>query len=234
MRTEWIGAGLAVSAALVLSSCNLFGEGDCTTVGYPLLTVEIRDAQGRAQAAGSTVTIVAGEARYPQLLRDDSLRTTYYQTAGASVVDVVVSKPYYQEVVVKGVKVGANSCLKADNRPVTLQVVLALAPNAPAVRAVHVLPARVLLDRAPYTTTYTFTALVDANPGVSTAVRWRLDGDSSGVELDAQTGTVRYRCQRPSTYPTLQAVALADTLVVGTAAVATPGHPAATNDPPCS
>lgn len=234
MRRQWMrGLGTLSATLLALSGCALTGTGDCEMFAAPMLTVEIRDAQGRAQAVGSTITLVTGEARFPQLLREDSLRTMYYQTAGASIVDVVVSKPYYQDVVVRNVKVNAKSCADRNARPVTLPVVLTLQPDAPVVRAVHLLPPRVLLDRAPYTTTYTFTALVDANPGVTTAVRWRLDGDSSGVTLDAQTGTVRYRCQRTSTYPRLQAVALADTTVVGTADLAIQGHPAAVNDPPC-
>lgn len=234
MARQWGAIAAVCAGAMGLTSCGLFGAGDCLLTVGPMLTVEIRDRNGRAQGVGSTVTLVDGDARYPQTLRDDSLRVTYFQTAGASVVDVVVSKPFYQDAVVRNVRVSRNACRAGDTPPVTLPVVLALAPSAPAVRSAHLLPPRILLDREPYTTVYTFTAVVDANPGISTAVRWRLDGDTSGVSLDAQTGTVRYRCQRTSTYPTLQAIAVADTTVVATAALAIQGHPAAPNDPPCS
>jgi hypothetical protein len=115
----------------------------------------------------------------------------------------------------------------------TVPVVLTLAPGAPEVRSVRLLPPRILLDRAPYPSVAVFTPYVDANAGTSRAIRWRLSGDTGSVIFDHATGTFQYRCLATSGYLTVSAISVADSSVVGTAQLAVQGHPAAPTDPPC-
>lgn len=220
-------------AALVVVSCESL-TGGCAGVGYYALQVAIRDAQGNPQALGATVTIYDGSYSAQANSSYDALNVYAADERGGRKYDIQVSKPHYADVWMRGVKTPGGGCVTANENATRLvPVVLTLAAGAPAVRSVHLLPPHILLDRAPYQSVATFTPYVDANPGTSRAVRWRITGDTGSVVMDSTTGTFRYKCLARSGYLTITAISIADSSVMGTAALAVQGHPAATNDPPC-
>jgi len=156
---------------------------------------------------------------------------------GGRTYDIHVTKPYYTDVWVRGVKAPGGGCVtghESSPTTITVPVQLTVVAGAPRVRSVYLLPQRMLLDRAPYRTSWAFTPIVDSNTGVSRAVSWRLAGDTASVTFDLATGTLTYRCLPTSGYLTLTARSLIDSTVTGSAAISVQGHPAAGNDLPCS
>jgi hypothetical protein len=206
-------------------------------VGYYALQVARRDAQGNPQALGATVTLYDAAYQEQDSARYDPLIVYAAQERGGRRYDIQVSKPHYTDAWVRGVETPSGGCVTGhETTPVTrvVPVVLTLAPNAPAVRSIYLLPPRVLLDRAPYPSAMTFTPYVDAASDGARAIRWRIAGDTSSVEFDPATGTVRYRCLARSALLTIRAISVVDSSVSGTAEVAVQGHPATPTDPPCS
>jgi hypothetical protein len=96
----------------------------------------------------------------------------------------------------------------------------------------RLLPRGTTLDRIIPKTT--FVPYFDADTGVSRSIIWRISGDTASVVFDSTAGTVTYRCLPVSGYLTLWGIARADTTIRDSVRVAVQGHPAATNDPPCS
>ena len=236
VRTS-LGALLAALLVLTVGSCGWPLVSGCSGVGYYALQVPIRDLQGNPQALNATVTLYDGAYQVQASSREDPLTVYTAQDRGGRRYDIHVTKPYYADVWLRGVDTPGGGCVTGhESKPVTrvVPIVLTLAPGAPAVRSVHLLPPRVLLDRAPYPSVGTFTPYVDANPGVSRAVVWRLTGDTSSVSFDSTTGIVRYRCHARSGVLTIRALSVADSVVVGSAMIAVQGHPAVPGDPPCS
>ena len=220
-----------------ISSCKIptFG-GDCAGVGYYAVLVTVRDLAGNPQALGATVTLLDGTYSEVHKQLDDPLNVYAAEERGGRTYDIQVSKPNYIDVWVRGVKAPGGGCVTGhESSPTTntVPVQLTLVAGAPAVRSVFLVPQRVLLDRAPYRTSWAFAPIVDANAGVSRAVSWHLVGDTASVTFDKATGTLTYRCLPKSGYLTLTARSLIDSTVTGSAAIAVQGHPAA-NEPPCS
>ena len=235
-RRGWT-ARMAAVLVLAVASCEWPLVSGCSGVGYYALQIPIRDARGNPLALNATVTLYDGTYRAEASAREDPLTVYAAADRGGRRYDIQVSKPYYTDVWVRGVDTPGGGCVTGhESTPVTrvLPVVVALAPGAPAVRSVHLLPPRVLLDRAPYPSVGTFTPYVDADPGVSRAVVWRLTGDTSSVSFDPTTGIVRYRCLARSGSLTIRAISAADSTVVGSADIAVQGHPAVLGDPPCT
>jgi hypothetical protein len=233
--------GLAVMAALVglsVVSCNWVGlMGGCSGVGYYALALTIRDTRGAPQALDAQVTLYDGEYREQASTSTDSLSVYAGQDRGGRTYDILVSKRYYRDTWVRGVATRGGGCVTGqENPPVTrtVPIVLPLAPGAPPARSLRLLPARLLLDRSPYTTAGAFTPYLDADVGVSRAITWKLTGDTGSVRFDPATGALQYRCLARSGYLTVTAVSVADSSLVATASVAVQGHPAAVGDPPCS
>jgi hypothetical protein len=152
---------------------------------------------------------------------------------GGRTYDIHVTKPYYNDAWIRDVRAPGGGCVTVP-ATVAVPAVISLAPNAPAVRSVHLVPAHILLDRPPYRGAFTFTPVVDANPGTSQAVTWRLTGDTASVTFDPASGALIYRCLAKSGYLTITAAAVANPSVTANGDIAVQGHPAATSDPPCS
>lgn len=236
MRNRSLALGTLLSA-LVVASCEWPITTGCAGVGYYALRLTVRDALGNPQALGATVTLYDGAYREEARTNDDALTLYAASERGGRRYDIQVSKPHYADTWVRGVQTRGGGCVTGhENPPVTstVPVVLALAAGAPAVRSVHLLPPRILLDRGPNRGTATFTPLVDADPAASRAIRWQITGDTGSVTFDRATGAIQYKCLARSGYLTVSAISVADSTVVGTAALAVQGHPAAPDDPPCS
>ena len=234
---ESLGGDLVVGVRRCVGELCLAVRPGCSGVGYWALQVAIRDAQGNPLALGATVTLYDGAYREQDSARYDPLTVYAAQERGGRRYDIQVAKRYYADAWVRGVEAPGGGCVTGrEKTPVTrtVPVVLSLAPNAPAVREIHLLPPRILLDRAPYPSAGTFTPYVDANVGVSRAIRWCIAGDTGSVDFDPATGTVRYRCRARSGALTISAISAVDSSVFGTAELAVQGHPATPSDAPCS
>lgn len=220
-----------------ISSCKIpTFAGNCAGVGYYAVLVTVRDLAGNPQALGATVTLSDGAYSEVHKQLDDPLNVSAADERGGRTYDIHVSKPYYNDVWVRGVKAPGGGCVtghESSPTTITVPVQLTVVASAPPVRSVYLLPQRILLDRAPYRTSWAFSPIVDSNAGVSRAVVWRLVGDTASVTFDQATGTLTYRCLPTSGYLTLTARSLIDSTVSGSAAIAVQGHGAATNDPPC-
>jgi hypothetical protein len=219
-------------AAMALSACgSIVGVDRCNLMAYPpAFDVTVRDQAGAPQALGAVVTFTWASNRYQYSTLDDSVNVR----AGGpgTAYEIQVSKRYYNDASAHNVYTPDLGCGRAG-AVVTVPIVLSLVPGSPAVRSLYVLPQRRTLDRGG-DGKYAFASVVDANVGTSHAVRWSLTGDTASVALDAATGILTYRCLSKSGYLTLTATSVADSTIFASAAVAVQGHPAATNDPPCS
>jgi hypothetical protein len=219
-----------------LAACSSPFETSCAGVGYYALAIPISDRFGDPQALGATVTLTDGAYVEHDTASGSPLVIQAAGDRGGRTYDIRVSKPWYNDAVIKGVQTRGGGCVTGHENPsvtTTLPVTLALVPSAPAIRSVVLVPHHVLLDRT-YTETFAFRPYVDANPGVSRAISWSISGDTGSVAFDAASGTVRYRCLPKSGYLMLYARSLVDARLVDSADVAVQGHPAATDDPPCS
>ena len=179
-RNLWVV--ILLSAAAALASCEWPFVTGCSGVGYWALRVAIRDAQGNPLALGATVTLYDGAYREQDSARYDPLIVYAAQERGGRRYDIQVAKRYYADAWVRGVEAPGGGCVTGrEKTPVTrtVPVVLTLAPNAPVVRSIHLLPPRILLDRAPSPSVGTFTPYVDVNVGVSRVIQWRIAGDTS-------------------------------------------------------
>ncbi len=230
------------SAAIVLSvfattSCNLVLPEGCSGVGYNAVRVAIRDDQGNPKALGAVVKLYDGSYQEIDSAIYDPLNVNGAQERGGRTYDIQVSKPYYQDVWVRGVHAPGGGCVTGhESSPVTVTVpvVLTIAAGAPSVRSVHLLPPRITLDRPPYTSSVKYEAFIDASASVSHAIVWRVSGDTSSVSFDPSTGTLRYRCKTTSGSVTVTAVSAADSTVYAQVSAGVQGHPATPSDPPCS
>jgi hypothetical protein len=227
----------AVLSTLALSGCDWAFPTGCAGVGYSAVRVTIRDQEGNPLALGSLVTLYDGDYREQDSSIYDPLSVYGAGERGGRTYDIQVSRRYYHDSWVRGVRAPGGGCVTGhEGTPVTITVpvVLVPRPDAPAVRAAHVLPPHILLDRPPYTGTVTFESFVDAGSGISRAVHWRITGDTGSVAFDPSTGTLRYRCLAKSGYITVIAQSQVDSTVIGMADVSVQGHPASQTDPPCS
>jgi hypothetical protein len=182
------------------------------------------------------VTLIDGSYVEADQSYGDTLHILAAQDRGGRTYDIRVSKPYYKDATIKGVKTRGGGCVTGHENPpvtMTIPVVLELLPDAPPIRSLHVSRHHILLDRT-YTETFAFKPYVDADPGVSRAVTWSLTGDTASVAFDKVTGTLKYRCLPNSGYLWVFARSVVDPRLLDSADVAVQGHPAATNDPACS
>lgn len=222
-----------VVSSFILTACN---STACAGVGYSAVHVAIRDQQGNPQALDALVTLYDESYREQDSSRADPLTVFAAEERGGRTYDIQVSKRYYNDTWVRDVHAPGGGCvtsLEANSVTITVPVVLSIAPGAPAVRSIHLLPPHILLDRSPYPGTVTFAPYVDANIGVSRALYWRISGDTGSVSFDPVTGTLQYRCRATSGNLTVTARSTVDSTVVGLADVAVQGHPASPSDPPC-
>ena len=218
-------------ATVLLSGCDaLTGSHACSLVQpLPPINVDIRDANGRAQALGATVTFADGAANPADTSVYDSLRVSGGDYNAR--YDIYVYKPYYNTAVVRDVHAPREAeCSGSHGPPVTVQAVLSLSPGAPPVRSVHFLPDNDRLDRG---RNVSIAVIVDASPGVSQAVHWRMSGLTAGVSIDSLTNTLVYRCQIYTGPVTVVALSAVDSTKSASADFTVQGHPATTSDTPC-
>jgi hypothetical protein len=174
----------------------------------PGIDVLVRDANGRGEALGTTVTVYRGS---------DSTVTKGYDTlhvrAGfldAGNFKLRVSRPFYLDVVLPSVAVLPGQCnVVVTQVAVTLQV----AQGAPPIRSIAVFGADFLY--APGVQRQ-LSARLDADLGISTAVNWRLS-DTTLARIDA-AGLVTAKCSLAGGADTVTAIAVADTATKGMAA----------------
>jgi hypothetical protein len=229
-----IGTLLLVTS-VALSACekNILSVSSCVGIIPDAFAVTVRDQAGAPQALGAIAKFIRASNSIP------------YESQGDSVIilggyanftyDIQVTKAYYVDTIVHGLFTKPiDSCGDAGRVPVTVPVVLTLAPGAPPVRSVFALASGVELDRSPAAQMITFTPFVDANPGLSRAVTWRITGDTGSVTFNPANGAVGYRCLPKSGKVTVTASSVADSTVSGGASIEIQGHPAADSDPPCS
>ncbi len=225
-------ASLCLGAYLVTACKLIDGHMVCAGVGYFALRITVVDQLDRPQALGAVVHIFNGT--HTEVDTAGDTLTVYAAEEGRGFTyDIVVTKPYYQDAWARGIKVPAGGfCPPPIQVDVPMRILLG--PGAPPVRSVHLLPTWAALDRPPYQSSVTFKPIVDADPGAWTAVTWTVTGDTASAAFDKTTGTFTYRCLPTSGYMTVKATSVVDTTLFGTAKVQVQGHPAATNDPPCS
>ncbi len=231
----------AIATALIglsFASCNWAGSsGDCAGVGYYALALPVRDARGTPQALGAQVALSDGDYREQASTSTDSLTIYAADERGGRTYDILVTKQYYRDTLIRGVKTRGGGCVTGNERPpvmTTVPIVLTLAAGAPAARSLRLLPDRMLLDRSPSKSAGAFTPLLDADLGVTRDIRWSISGDTASVLFNPATGALQYRCLAKSGYLTVRATAVADTSLVATAQLSVQGHPASPTDPPCS
>lgn len=238
-RKRWVSFDALVLIALVVcvACSSLTGDKVCTGVGYYAVRLEITDEFGEGLALGATATLTDGEyVEHDDNMNEDPRYIFAAEERGGRTYDVRVSKQYYVDGIVRGVRAPGGGCVTGhESTPTTIDVPVILHPEsgAPQVRSVHLVPTRILLDRG-RALSYAFRPYVDASWGVSRAVSWTISGDTAAVGFDAPTGTVTYRCLPTGGNLKIVARSLIDSTVSGSATIAVQGHPAATNDPPCS
>jgi len=202
-------ASILVAAALV--ACRHDEEGtSCYSplingvVAYsPGIDVLVRDAFGRGEAFGSTVTVYSGT---------DSITATGTDTlhirAGYTVpgnFKVRVKRPFYQDAVLPSVTVVPGQC----NVVVTfVPVKLDLAPGAPPIRSLSVFGVDFLYAAG---VQRQLSARFDADPSVPTTVSWKLS-DTTIARIDV-AGLVTAKCSLTGGIDTVTATATVDTTV---------------------
>ena len=227
---------LAMGAAALVAACDgLPFETDCAGVGYHAVTVTIRDELGHAQALGSSVMLQDGS--YVEFHgAEDSLTVFAADDRGGRTYDIHVTKPFYNEVWVRGVRAPGGGCVTGhESTPtnIVVPIALSLAPNAPPLRSIYLLPNySPILDRSQ--TKFTFTPVIDASPGVSRTVLWSVIGDTASAGFDPVSGSLTYRCLATSGSLDVTATLTAMPSLSAKANIRVQGHPASTTDPPCS
>lgn len=190
---------------LVLPSCS--GIGGCARPGYDSVTAEVRDADGRPNANGATVTIREpggyeatargyGDPSEARIGVGDDNRTGPFT--------VEVTKPYFTSATVDNVRTPADLC--GLTRSASVEVTLTLLPGAPAVR-------QVVIPEGPYVIgggnlSGTVAAYVEAAPGVSREVTWN-SSDPSVITMTPD-GRFRTGCLEVEGSTTLTATSVAD------------------------
>jgi hypothetical protein len=186
------------------------------SMGDPSVMVEVRDPNGRAAALGTTIVIQDGAFKDSV----DGSRAIGELHVGAGRgrpgrYEVRLYKPGYRPVVLRDVMAPADDqCLYAfpsDIRKVTLE----LLPDAPKVRSIVVSPPGVVLGRSDWEKR--LRAIVDAEPGVSDAVRWT-SSDTTVATISA-TGVLRSTCRATTGRAVITATSVADARIRGHASV---------------
>jgi hypothetical protein len=232
------GARAALGAMLCLAACgDISGVGSACTGGSPFVfNVLVRDPLGAPQMLHATAIFHDDSSATADTAEDfgDTLRTVGGR--GNRVYDIQVTKRYYADGWARGVYAVTNKCGYLAN-PVTVPIVISVLPGAPVIRSLDFVR-RSFLDRTPPYDTLTVVPVIDANPGVSRALRWSISGDTAAVAFDSVTGLLTYRClSKIRNWVTATTTMIADTTFRGSIAVEIFGHPDSTesrSDPPCS
>jgi len=174
------------------------------------LDIQVRDPYGRGQAVGTTVVINGPHGTETDTGRADTLHIRD-ASGSTGTYSVTLSRPYYEDRTVSNIVVTANGDCPFLNTA-TVPVVLNLAPAAPAMRALILLGGQ-FLDHAGEQAQ--LIPHFDADPGVSTALRWS-SSDTALVTVDAN-GLVTAKCVKDGGTATVTATSLYDGTTSGSA-----------------
>lgn len=182
----------------------------------PGIDLQVRDPFGRGQAIGTTAAIRGSDGAVEQGEVDDTVNIVGERNV-AGTYTVTLSRPYYSDVTLNGIKVFSTGC---SVQTTTIPVTMPLAPGAPPLRALTILgrdnlyAPGVQIHLVPY---------FDANPSVSRAVVWTLS-DTTLATVDT-SGIVTAKCSKAGGTETVTATAVYDgttsaSVQIGVAAVA--------------
>ena len=224
-------AAVLLLSGIALSGCaDVFGPQSCGVAPGSAFNVITRDQFGTGQALGAVVVFhddSSGHADTTSRL-DDTLSD--YGGVQNRYYDIQVSKRYYTDGWARHVITYPDGCgLGLSRVTVTIQLI----PGSPAIRTMNMLPQAFWLDPAEDQPTLTFRPFIDADPGVSRAVRWTITGDSTAATFDPVAALLTYHCQPLTTHTTFTATLLADTTLVASSLVTVQGHPVSAADPRC-
>ena len=188
----------------------------CVGTGGPSVMVEVRDPKGRPAAIGTTIVIQDGA--FKDSVDGAHPHSELHVGAGErrpGRYEVRLYKPGYRAVVLRDVIAsGDEACQYAEPSDVR-KVTLELLPDAPNVRSVVVLPPGMGFGLPKLE--LQLRAVVDADSGVSTAVRWA-SSDTTVATISA-TGLLRSACRALTGNAVITATSLVDPHVRGQASV---------------
>jgi len=179
-----IGIAACTKDGRLPNNCGMPAPGLIISIA---LDLQVRDSYGRGQAIGTTVVIRGPGATQTDTGFADTLHI-YDQSSSSGTYGVTFSRPYYQDLTVSNIAVTAYDDCPAV-KTATVPVVLRLAPGAPPMRALVLLGGQ-FLDHAGEQAH--LLPHFDADPGVSTALRWS-SGDTTLATVDAN-GVVTAKC----------------------------------------
>ena len=203
------GLGGLLASVVVLGSCTQPVTAVSAVPGFPGVAVRLQDDFGRPAALGAKLVVHDGA------YVDSATGYSDPWTVGAAdnragTYTLVVTRPWYDSVVLSKVDVPGGSC--GAYQTVTVSSIVHLAPGAPPVRNVVVMPHGAGLGLAGLTLEY--SAYVDANPGVDTTVTWSISDTT--VARISPSGKLVSQCRTHWGEATVVATSTVDTTVKGT------------------
>lgn len=188
----------------------------CVGTGGPSVMVEVRDPNGRPAAIGTTIVIQDGAFKDSV----DGARPRGELHVGAGErrpgrYEVRLYKPGYRPVILRDVMApGDTQCGYAKPTDVR-KVRLELLPDAPSVRSIFVFPPNIGIGLPGWEEQ--MRVVVDANAGISDAVRWA--SSDTTVATISPSGLLRSRCRATTGSTLITATSVADPRVRGHASV---------------
>jgi hypothetical protein len=172
------------------------------------IELAIRNQFGQAEAAGAVVKVLDADRTPVGSYRADSLTLTVF-IIRAGTYSVEISKQFYRDTTISRIVVLSGPCTVQTTKTA---VVLQFAAGAPPVRGVAVFGTMFLASPGSQAR---MVATVDADPGVSRDVTWRLT-DTTMARIDP-TGLVTSKCSIRGGTDTVTATSVADPSVTGRA-----------------
>ena len=167
----------------------------------PGIDLQVRDPFGRGQAIGTAAVIRRSDGSIDHGQSEDTVNIVGARNL-AGTFTVTLSRPYYSDVTLNGIKVFSTGC---SVQTTTIPVAMPLAPGAPPLRALTILGVDFLYQPGAQRH---LVAYFDANPSVSRSVVWKLS-DTTLATVDT-SGTVTAKCSRTSGTDTVTATAVYD------------------------
>ena len=228
---------LLLAATLCLTACGriseLFGNtvSGCNVGPGPAFNVITRDQNGTGQALGALVIFHDDSTSHADSAYRTNDTLSDYGGVQNRRYDIQVSKRYYKDGwAIDAITHGDNGGLGMSKITITI----ALLPGSPPIRTMTMLPSAFYLDPGEDDSTLTFRPFIDADPGVSRAVRWTITGDNSAATLDLRSAAAPRMAAKPfTTHMVFKATLLADTTFSDSSLVTIVGHPTEAADARC-